>query len=272
MSHHTLLAHARINAFVRAHYPKLKLGGMLAYAQVYPATAQPEDVEATRQINEFLNNSYLDIFAFGHYSPEVLHFMTTQHLDDIIQPGDLEELATIRSDFIAFSYYASQAIDHTKIQPGSAVNWWMEQASIENPNLKATEWGWQIDAVGFKNVLAKLWNYTGLPVFPIENGIGVREVWDGQHPIQDDYRISYHRAHLQQLKAAVSLGVPVIGYLAWGLIDIPSSKGDVDKRYGAVYVNHTNHDNKDLRRIPKASFAWFQQVFRSNGENLENIQ
>lgn len=271
MSHHTLLAHARINAFIRSHYPKLKLGGMLAYAEVYPATAQPEDIEATRAIDEFLNNNYLDVFAFGHYSPEVLHFMKQNHLDDIIQSGDLAELATIKSDFIAFSYYASQAIDHTKIIKDTPVNWWMEQASIPNPNLKATEWGWQIDAIGFKNVLIKIWNNTGLPVFPIENGIGVRETFDGVHQIQDDYRVSYHRAHLQQLKAAVEIGVPVIGYLGWGLIDIPSSKGDVDKRYGAVYVNHTNQAVKDLRRIPKASFAWFQQVFNSNGENLNDL-
>lgn len=40
------------------------------------------------------------------------------------------------------------------------------------------------------------------------------------------------------MKDAVSIdGVDVMGYLGWGLIDIPSSQGNMEKRYGMVYVN-----------------------------------
>lgn len=63
-------------------------------------------------------------------------------------------------------------------------------------------------------------------------------------------------------------GAQVIGYLGWGLIDILSSQGDMRKRYGVVYVNRENHDLKDLRRVPKKSYAWLKQVFRSNGEAM----
>ncbi|STS81351.1 putative family 1 glycoside hydrolase [Klebsiella pneumoniae] len=35
-------------------------------------------------------------------------------------------------------------------------------------------------------------------MFPIENGIGVIESWDGEHPIADDYRIAYHRDHIKR--------------------------------------------------------------------------
>lgn len=269
LSHHTLLAHAKLTAFIRSHYPDVKIGGMLAYAEVYPASSDPEDVEVTRRIDEFVNNNYLDVFAHGHYSPEVLHFMAEADLMSLIEPGDLETLAQTTSDFIAFSYYASSAIDHTKIDQQAPVNWWFEQGTVPNPHLVSSEWGWQIDPTGFKNALTKIWNQTGLPVFPIENGLGVREQWDGEHPIDDTYRINYHRDHIQALKAAVrDYGVPVLGYLGWGLIDIPSSKGDIDKRYGAVYVNRTNHELRDLRRIPKRSFEWFQKAFGSNGEDL----
>lgn len=88
--------------------------------------------------------------------------------------------------------------------------------------------------------------------------------------IQDDERIAYHRDHIQALKDAVDEdGAHVMGYLGWGLIDIPSSKGDMNKRYGVVYVNRTNHDLKDLARIPKASFYWLQKVIQSNGEQLD---
>ena len=53
------------------------------------------------------------------------------------------------------------------------------------------------------------------------------------------------------------------------MIDIPSSQGNMEKRYGAVYVNRSNHDLKDLKRIPKKSFYWFKKVFESNGDDLD---
>ncbi|WP_143809226.1 family 1 glycosylhydrolase, partial [Oenococcus oeni] len=113
-----------------------------------------------------------------------------------------------------------------------------------------------------------LYNRTHLPIFPIENGIGVRENWDGQNQIDDSYRVQYHRSHIRALKKAVRDGANVIGYLGWGLIDIPSSKGNVDKRYGVVYVNRTNHEILDLKRVPKKSYYWLQKVIKSNGTEL----
>lgn len=40
------------------------------------------------------------------------------------------------------------------------------------------------------------------------------------------------------------------------------------KRYGFIYVNRENDDLKDMRRIRKKSFTWYQQVIASNGEVL----
>jgi 6-phospho-beta-glucosidase len=46
--------------------------------------------------------------------------------------------------------------------------------------LKATEWNWQIDPLGFRTIITRYYNDWRLPVFPIENGIGVIESWDGE--------------------------------------------------------------------------------------------
>lgn len=35
-----------------------------------------------------------------------------------------------------------------------------------------------------------------------------------------------------------------------------------------VYVNRSNHDLKDLKRVPKKSYWWFKDVISSNGEKL----
>ena len=111
---------------------------------------------------------------------------------------------------------------------------------------------------------------TGLPVFILENGIGWREELDENEEIHDDYRINYHRDHIKEMKNAMfEEGVPCLGYITWGGIDIPASMADMDKRYGFVFVNRTNKDLRDLRRIPKKSFAWIKKVFESNGEDLD---
>ena len=148
-------------------------------------------------------------------------------------------------------------------------NQYLDYGGEPVPGLRVNEWGWNIDPLGFRDILTKVYNQYHLPMFPIENGIGIRETYTGKE-IQDDYRIDYHRVHIQALKDAVYQdGVDVIGYLGWGLIDIPSSSGNMDKRYGMVYVNRTNTDLRDLKRIPKKSYAWFKQVIASNGAQLD---
>jgi 6-phospho-beta-glucosidase len=180
----------------------------------------------------------------------------------------MAEIGETRSDFFAFSYYATFTIDSTQIPTGTAPNYFAEVGTKKNPYLQANEWGWQIDPQGFATAILTLQNQTHLPIFPIENGIGVREHWDGEHEIDDDYRIAYHRDHIQAMKNAVAKGANVIGYLGWGLIDILSSQGDMEKRYGVVYVNRTNDDLRDLKRVPKKSYHWFKRVIASNGDVL----
>jgi 6-phospho-beta-glucosidase len=139
----------------------------------------------------------------------------------------------------------------------------------DNPYIETTEWNWQIDPLGFRDVLNKVYQRYRLPVFPIENGIGVREHWNGNEPIQDDYRIAYHQEHIRAMFAAmVEDGVVCLGYLGWGLIDILSSQGDMEKRYGLVYVNRGNHELRDMKRVPKKSYEWFKEVIKTNGSTI----
>ena len=52
------------------------------------------------------------------------------------------------------------------------------------------------------------------------------------------------------------------------VVHILSSQGDMRKRYGVVYVNRTNHDLRDMRRVPKKSYHWLKRVIESNGEEM----
>lgn len=51
-------------------------------------------------------------------------------------------------------------------------------------------------------------------------------------------------------------------------MDLLSSHQGFKKRYGLVYVDRTDDDLKELKRIKKDSFYWYQKVIRSNGADL----
>ncbi|WP_125702467.1 glycoside hydrolase family 1 protein [Lacticaseibacillus daqingensis] len=267
ITNHVMSAHAQIANYLH-NTTKAKIGGMLAYEEVYASTANPLDNQYARKIDEFSNRNLMDVFVRGRYSNEVMTYVKNNRLDIDLTEQDKAAFTQLTSDYIAFSYYRSDLIDSSLVPINTSPLRYLDFGNVRNPYTRSNEWHWNVDPIGFRDILTKVYNAYGLPLFPIENGLGIREP-DTDEEIQDDYRIDYHRQHLQSMKDAIFKdGVQVLGYLAWGLIDIPSSSGNMDKRYGAVYVNRTNQEVRDLRRIPKKSFNWFKQVFTSNGQHL----
>ena len=76
----------------------------------------------------------------------------------------------------------------------------------------------------------------------------------------DRERIDYLRAHIQALGAAMDRGVDVRGYLLWTLLDNFEWAFGYSRKFGLVAM-----EPGTLRRIPKASAAWYSSVARSNG-------
>ncbi|MCF1783652.1 glycoside hydrolase family 1 protein [Lactobacillus mulieris] len=266
--HNTMTAHAILANYLHK-VSDAKIGGMLAYSETYPATCKPEDILAARKWDEFENYNLLDVYAKGKYSAEMMNFVKEHHINMNASDSELESIEKQKNDFLSFSYYASNTINAAKIPPRTIPNYYLEYGNQPNPYLSRTEWNWQIDPLGFRDVLNKMYQRYRLPVFPIENGIGVREKWDGKNQINDTYRIEYHKNHIKEMFNAINEdGVKVIGYLGWGLIDILSSQGDMNKRYGVVYVNRSNHDLKDMKRVPKLSYDWLKKVIHSNGKSI----
>lgn len=65
-------------------------------------------------------------------------------------------------------------------------------------------------------------------------------------------------------------GVPVMGYTAWGCIDIVSaSSAELEKRYGMIYVDRSDDGTGTLARYRKKSFGWYREVIRTNGASLK---
>ena len=118
-------------------------------------------------------------------------------------------------------------------------------------------------------VLNVLYDRYHLPLFIVENGIGLIEKEDEDGVCHDPARIDYHRRHIQCMKEAVEEGVNLFGYTTWGCIDLVSNgTGEVKKRYGFIYVDRDNLGNGTYQRIKKDSFYWYKKVIETNGEDL----
>ena len=97
--------------------------------------------------------------------------------------------------------------------------------------------------------------------------------------LTEDERVMYEKIHLDKrkkefvagriaCKEAITDGVELLGYCTWSFTDLLSWLNGYQKRYGFVYIDRDENDEKDLRRIKKKSFYWYKDVISSNGENL----
>lgn len=136
----------------------------------------------------------------------------------------------------------------------------------DNEYLELTDFGWEIDPIGFRATLREVSDRYNLPIIITENGIGAYDKLDEDGSIQDNYRIDYLRKHIEQMELAIADGVDVIGYCPWAAIDLISTHQGFRKRYGFIYINRDEDDLKDLKRIKKQSFYWYKAFISSNGK------
>lgn len=93
----------------------------------------------------------------------------------------------------------------------------------------------------------------------------------GEFTVEDDYRIEYMKNHLLAVEEAIEEGVDVMGYAAWGCIDVVSaSSAQLKKRYGFIYVDRNEDGTGSLERYKKKSFGWYKAVIESNGKSLHS--
>ena len=267
-AHHELVASALAVKAAHEINPDLKVGCMIGMNAVYPATSNPEDVmNALGAMHQ--KYWYVEVHARGHYPQHMLKLFARKGYD-FITKEDEKVLAEGKVDYIGFSYYMSFA---TKYQGRNEKTFdYSGEDFVRNTYLKASDWGWQIDPLGLRITMNEIYDRYQKPLFIVENGLGAKDVIEKDGSIQDDYRIEYLKKHIQAMKEAVEEdGVDLMGYTTWGCIDLISNgTGEMEKRYGFIYVDRDNHGNGTFKRLKKKSFDWYKKVIASNGEDLDN--
>jgi len=277
-NHYMLLAQAKTMDLCHEMCPKGKIGPALNITAMYPETCNPEDAIAAHNWESIRCWNFLDIAVHGRYNNLAYSYLVERGLEPSILDGDIDIMKKAHPDFIAINYYSTATIaasennaSDVSARAGDQQIMLGEQGvyrSAENPYVEKTKYGWVVDPVGLRMTLRKVCERYDLPILITENGIGAPDVLEEKNVINDGYRIDFIKKHLEQLQLAITDGVNVIGYCPWSAIDVVSTHQGYGKRYGFIYVDRTEFDLKDMRRIKKNSFYWYKNVIESNGEQL----
>ena len=264
--HHQFVASAKAVKLGHSINKDFKIGCMIAYMTKYPYTCNPDDILLKQKMDQLANDLCGDVHVRGEYPFFAKRYFEENNIVLDITEEDKKILKEGTVDYYTFSYYMSNcesAVDDEDKISGNLIG------GVKNPYLEASDWGWQIDPKGLRYTLNELYGRYNIPLMLVENGLGAFDKIEEDGSINDDYRIEYLKDHIIQMKEAVKDGVDLIGYTPWGCIDLVSaSTGEMEKRYGFIYVDKDNYGKGTLDRKKKKSFEWYKNVIKTNGEEL----
>ncbi|MFU2180672.1 glycoside hydrolase family 1 protein [Streptococcus pluranimalium] len=279
-NHHQLVAQAKAMQLCHDMLPEAKIGPAPNISLVYAASSKPEDVLASQNFNAIRNWLYLDAAVYGVYNNLVWSYLEEYDATPEVTEEDLAIMKAGKPDFIGFNYYntaTAAASDGTESEFTTHADQQSKQGvanvfrTVDNPNLPKTEFGWEIDPMGFRATVREMYSRYRLPLLVTENGLGAYDTLTEDGKIHDTYRIKYLQDHIEQIQLAISDGVDMMGYNPWSAIDLISTHEGIKKRYGFIYVDRDEFDLKSLKRYRKDSFYWYQRVIATNGADLSDL-
>lgn len=141
-----------------------------------------------------------------------------------------------QQDFIGLNYYFTDYYEGWKRQ---------------NPQTPVNDLGWYMNAAGILPLLQRIsYHNPGKPIIITENGAA---------DMHDKYRKGWLAETMEAIETAKSLGVPVIGYLHWSLLDNFEWAYGWWPKFGLVEV-----DRKTMKRTIRPSAIWWSKYLQRN--------
>lgn len=265
--HNQLVASARVVRYAHERHPGKKVGCMVGGVFTYPYTCDPKDMLENQKMLQDRIYYSCDTFVRGRYPSYARRLWRELGISVEVSESDARDLREGTVDFLGFSYYFTNVVsthgEELDLAGGNLAG------GLKNPYLEMSEWKWSKDPDGLRYFLHELYDRYQIPLINCENGLGATDVLEPDGTVHDPYRIDYFRSHVKAMRQAVDEGVDLMGYTTWGCLDLVSAgMGEIRKRYGFVYVDVDDEGHGTYRRYKKDSFAWYQRVIASNGEDL----
>lgn len=240
-----------VQAIRAAARPGTRIGSAENVQPATPVFDSPEHVAAARTAMVEENAAYLTVMRLGRYTDSYLSRMgadapkfTSDELKIIASPLDFQGLniytpCWIRAADTPLGYavvpdpssYPHMTSEWLTIGPETM--YWVPRLANELFDLRE--------------------------IYISENGASSTDTVASDGNIYDTDRTMYLRNYLGYLQRAVSEGIPVKGYFVWSLLDNFEWREGYTKRFGITYV-----DYKTLKRTPKLSARFYQNVIRRN--------
>ena len=118
------------------------------------------------------------------------------------------------------------------------------------------KWGREIyPQATYSTLTLRKKKFGDIPIYITECGHGAYDVADENGYVEDDDRIAFLSAYLDNILKAKEEGVNIKGFYVWSTMDLYSWINGYKKRYGLVRVDY---DDPALPRIPKKSYYWYK--------------
>lgn len=269
-SHHLLLGHGLAVRELRSRDADLQLGITLNLSVVDPVDPSDEgDLDAARRIDGQFNRWFLDPIFRGSYPADVLQDVAGLGFESVVEPGDLEIIAT-PIDALGVNYYHGEAVSARPVarevttqapspRPKRSPFPAAEGVHWHPRDLPVTAMEWEVQPEGLTRLLVRVHEeYTaaaGVALSVTENGAAYNDIVAADGAIHDADRVAFLEAHLAAILDAIDAGVPVHGYFYWSLMDNFEWAWGYDKRFGIVRVDYDTQ-----ARTPKDSAIAYTRI------------
>lgn len=289
-AHIQLVAQAKAIHLCHEMCPNAKIGSAPNITTSYPKTSNPVDFIAAMNMDDLRNNFYLDALVFGKYPASMMNYFEVNHISLDVADGDFECMRTCHPDFIGFNCYGNDTTEYLEYyeldfndlknadnREMSYLMKLMEKPGIgracQNEYFPKGMDGHAYDPYCIRITARRLTERYHLPVLITENGYGRPDTLEEDGRIHDSYRIEHLKETIKQMKVGIEEGAHIMGYCPWSAIDLVSTREGITKRYGFIYVDRDEDDEKaktsEMKRYRKDSFYWYKRVIETNGEDLD---
>ncbi|MGM0498773.1 MAG: GH1 family beta-glucosidase [Bacillota bacterium] len=254
VAHNLLLSHGMAVKSFRESGIEGEVGITLNLAPVYANSENKKDQIAKDYSDAFNNRWFLDPIFKGKY-PEKLMALYQQKFDNPfeIKTGDLEIISS-NIDFLGINYYSRALVEYDEAKL-------LNFKTIKTKNSDYTAMNWEVYPQGLTDLLLRLdAEYTKKPIFITENGAAYNDQIAEDGSVHDKKRVDYLEKHFQAAHQAIEKGVNLAGYYVWSLMDNFEWAYGYSKRFGIIYIDYDNGQN----RILKDSAKMYSQVIENN--------
>jgi beta-glucosidase len=246
--HHATLSMGRIGRLIKEKLPDALVGSTFSHSPMEPISLKRRHINALRRADAIMNRLFIEPVLGLGYPTEAVKAL--EGLKKYMLPGDKEALA-FDFDFIGVQTYTREFIQFSLLMP---YVW----ANIVEPKRrgvkKTTAMDWEIHPPSMHSTLKRFHNYANMPpIYITENGAAFEdEVIDNR--VNDEERIRYLEAHIEQVLRAKRDGIDIRGYFVWTLMDNFEWAEGYNPRFGLVHVNFETQE-----RTVKESGKWYRE-------------